>query len=64
MSFEEEEALFESFMEQAEKRQLLDTTELEKRYEEVVGHRIGSGQIYRVLQRHDWRKVMPQIKHP
>ena len=64
MSFQEEEALLEPFMAQAEKGQMLDTAELEKRYEEAVGHRIGSGQIYRVLQRHDWRKVMPRSKHP
>jgi len=29
-----------------------------------VGHRISSGQIYRVLHRHDWRKVMPRSRHP
>ena len=63
MSFQEE-ALLEPFMAQAEKGQMLDTAELEKRYEEAVGHRIGSGQIYRVLKRHDWRKVMPRSKHP
>ena len=64
MSFKEEEALLKPFMEQAEKGQMLDTAELETRYEEAVGHRIGSGQIYRVLRRHDWRKVMPRSKHP
>ena len=64
MSFQEEAALLEPFMSEAEKGQMLDTAELEKRYEEAVGHRIGSGQIYRVLQRHDWRKVMPRSKHP
>lgn len=64
MSYQEEEAMLEPFMAQAEKGQMLDTAELEKRYEEAVGHRIGSGQIYRVLQRHDWRKVMPRSKHP
>ena len=64
MSFEDEETLLEPFMQQAARGQLLDTAELEKRYEEAVGHRIGSGQIYRVLQRHDWRKVMPRSKHP
>ena len=61
---QEEAALLEPFMSEAEKGQMLDTAELEKRYEEAVGHRIGSGQIYRVLQRHDWRKVMPRSKHP
>ena len=64
MSFQEEEALLEPFKAQAEKGQMLDTAELEKRYEEAVGHRIGSFQIYCVLQRHDWRKVMPRSKHP
>lgn len=33
-------------------------------YEERVGHSIGSSQIYRVLERHGWRKVMPRSKHP
>ena len=33
-------------------------------YEEKVGHPIGNSQIYRVLHRHNWRKVMPRSKHP
>ena len=28
------------------------------------GHSIGSGQIYRVLERQGWRAVMPRSKHP
>lgn len=64
MSFQEEEELLEPYMEQAANGQMLDTAELEKQYEEAVGHRISSGQIYRVLQRHDWRKVMPRSRHP
>lgn len=64
MSFEEEEAFLEPFKEKAEKGQIVDTAEIEKRYEEAVGHSIGSGQIYRVLKRHGWRKVMPRSKHP
>ena len=64
MSFEEEDALLAPFVEQAENGKMLDTAELEKKYEEAVGHRISSGQIYRVLRRHGWRKVMPRSKHP
>ena len=64
MSFEEEEALLAPFVERAENGQILDTAELEKKYEEAVGHRIGNGQIYRVLRRHGWRKVMPRSRHP
>ena len=43
---------------------MLDIGEMEKAYAEKVGHSIGSGQIYRVLQCHGWRKVMPRSKHP
>ncbi len=30
----------------------------------TVGHSVGSGQIYYVLERHGWRKIMPRSKHP
>ena len=33
-------------------------------YIEKVGHSIGGSQIYRMLKRHGWRKVMPRSKHP
>jgi len=64
LSFEEETALLEPFMAQAEKGQMLDTAEVERRYEQAVGHKISSGQIYRVLWRHGFRKVMPRSRHP
>ena len=64
MSFEEEAALLEEYREKAEQGHMLDVRELERAYEEKVGHHIGSGQIYRVLKRHGWRKVMPRSKHP
>lgn len=64
MTAEEEAALLEPFRIQAEKGQMLSTAEIKSRYEEAVGHTIGSGQIYRVLERHHWRKVMPRSKHP
>ena len=56
--------LKEQYRQAAERGQMLDIGEMEKAYAEKVGHSIGSGQIYRVLQRHGWRKVMPRSKHP
>ena len=44
--------------------QLISIQAMERDYEERVGHPIGSGQIYRVLHRHGWRKVMPRSRHP
>lgn len=64
MSFEEEAELLEQFKQRAEQGQMLDIHEIENTYREKVGHNIGVAQIYRVLHRHGWRKIMPRSKHP
>lgn len=64
MSFEEEAALLSQFEEQAEKGQLIEISAIAAAYEEKVGHSIGGSQIYYVLARHGFRKVMPRSKHP
>ena len=48
----------------AEKGQIVETTKIKEEYEKRVGHKIGSGQIDRVLKRQGWRKVMPRSRHP
>lgn len=64
MSIEEETALLEQFQKQAERGQLLNIREIADAYEKAVGHPTGNSQVYRVLHRHGWRKVMPRSKHP
>jgi len=64
MSFEEEAVLLSGFKECAEKGQIVEVSEIKNAYEKKAGHTIGSSQIYRVLARHGWRKVMPRGKHP
>ena len=64
MTFEEEEALLEPFLKDAEAGKLIEVSEIKKKYEEAVGHTIGGSQIYYVLKRHGWRKVMPRSRHP
>ena len=64
MSYEEETALLEPFSKKAEAGQMVEVTEMETAYREAVGHSIGTAQIYYVLHRHQWRKVMPRSKHP
>ena len=64
MSIEQEAALLEKHREKAEQGHMLDVQELKRDYEREAGHPISSGQIYRVLQRHGWRKVMPRSAHP
>jgi transposase len=64
LSFEEEVELLKQFEEKANSGQIITVQEIENAYEEKVGHEIGSGQIYKVLKRHGWRKVMPRSQHP
>lgn len=64
MSIEDEAALLEPYRKRAEEGQVVELSEIEAAYEKAVGHTIGKGQIYRVLRRQGWRKVMPRSKHP
>lgn len=64
LTYAEEEEILKPFKEKADKGELVDVAEIAAVYVEKVGHSIGSGQIYRVLHRHGWRKVMPRGRHP
>ena len=64
MSAEEEAALLEPFQAEAENGQIVEVSKIKAQYEEAVGHSIGGSQIYYVLERNGWRKVMPRSKHP
>ncbi|MDD7306073.1 MAG: helix-turn-helix domain-containing protein [Peptoniphilaceae bacterium] len=64
MTFEEEEEFLKQFEEKAEKGQIVTAKEIEKAYIEKVGHSIGGSQIYYVLKRHGFRKIMPRSRHP
>ena len=64
MSIEEEAAILAPFKARAEKGELVEIGEIEVAYRNAVGHSIGTSQIYYVLHRHGWRKVMPRSRHP
>jgi len=64
MSLEEEKAFLETYKAQAAQGRIVEVGAIKKAYEEKVGHSIGGSQIYYVLRRHDWRKIMPRSQHP
>ena len=64
MSYEEEAALLKPFKKKAEAGQMVEISEIKAAYQEAVGHSIGTAQIYYVLHRHKWRKVMLRRRHP
>lgn len=63
LSYEEEEHLLEPFRKAAETGKIVSVKEIEAAYREAVGHSIGTSQIYYVLHRHGWRKIMPRSRH-
>lgn len=64
MSIEKEARFLEQFRAKAEQGHMLDIHEIRYAYEKKAGHRISCAQVYRVLHRQGWRKVMPRSKHP
>jgi len=66
LSFEEEAALLAPFKEAAARGQVVSVSDILAAYEEKIGRSVEKdhGRIYRVLARHEWRKVMPRSKHP
>jgi len=64
MTVTEEATLLDEFRKQAEDGKIIEVSDIKKAYQERVGHTIGGSQIYYVLARHEWRKVMPRSKHP
>lgn len=64
MSVAEEACILSPFKERAEKGELVEISEIAKAYQSAVDHPVSRGQIYFVLHRHGWRKVMPRSRHP
>lgn len=64
LSYAEEETLLAPFMAKAEKGQILIVSDIQKAYESKLGRVVPNSTIYRMLDRHNWRKVMPRPRHP
>ena len=64
MSFEEEAAILAPFIERAERGEMVDIKEIAAAYQKAVPHKISDTQIYHVLHRHGWRKIVPRSRHP
>jgi transposase len=64
LSYVEETALLEPFLREAEKGQILIVSDIHKAYEAAVGRTVPPSTVYRMLDRHNWRKVMPRPRHP
>ena len=61
---EEEEQFLAPFFARAEEGELTTTAEIWRAFESRIGHKVDDSTIYRLLNRHGWRKLMPRPRHP
>jgi len=64
MSLTEETEFINAFKKKAENGELVTVKEIKIAYCEKIGRKCGKGQIYRVLKRQGWRKIVPRKEHP
>ena len=64
MKLEDEQAFLSAWKVKAEQGQLVVVTPLHVALEEKLGRRVKPSLVYRLLDRHRWRKVAPDTRHP
>ena len=64
LTLSEEEEFLAPFFTQAESGQIATVSQIQRAYEAKVGHEVDESTIYRLLQRHRWRKLVPRPRHP
>ncbi|HHG84531.1 MAG TPA: hypothetical protein ENJ82_07270 [Bacteroidetes bacterium] len=64
LSVQEEKDFLAPFIAKALKGQIAVTAEIQQAYEEKIGKTVSKSVVYRLLKRHNWRKVAPCPQHP
>jgi transposase len=64
LSFEEESKLLAPFLGRATNGGILVVSEVHAAYEARIGKKVPPSTVYRLLARHEWRKIVPRPQHP
>jgi transposase len=64
MSWEEENAFLAPWLEKAQKGTLVVASPIREALSMLIGKPVKASVVYRMLERHDWRKVAPDTRHP
>ncbi|MFL5628075.1 MAG: winged helix-turn-helix domain-containing protein [Ktedonobacteraceae bacterium] len=64
LTLEEEQQFLSPFFARAESGEIATSAEIQQAFEARIGHEVDDSTIYRLLNRHGWRKLMPRPKHP
>jgi transposase len=64
MSMEQERAFLQPFFARAASGEIATAEQIQQAYEAEVKHPVHISTIYRLLDRHGWRKLVPRPRHP
>lgn len=64
LTFEEEKEFLSGFFEVASRGGILVVSDVRTALEEKLGHKVAETTVYRLLERHGWRKIVPRRRHP
>lgn len=64
LTYEEELEILDTFAEKAANGEIVAVQDIKAAFDEKRGKDTGRGYIYMLLERHNWRMVMPRGKHP
>jgi transposase len=64
MPLEDEQVFLAAWKPKAEQGQLVVVTPLRVALEQELGRQVKPSVVYRLLERHHWRKVAPDTRHP
>ncbi len=64
LSSSEEQNFMGGFIEKAQKGYIATASEIKQAYEQRIGKKVHKTTIYRLLDRNNWRKVVPLPHHP
>jgi transposase len=64
LTLEEERDFLQPFFERAAQGEIATAAQIKQAFEQKVGQEVHKTTIYRLLKRHQWRKLVPRPSHP
>jgi transposase len=64
MSEEQERSFLQPFFARAAHGEIATAEDIQRAFEAEVKHAVHISSIYRLLDRHGWRKLVPRPRHP
>jgi transposase len=64
MSVEQERSFLQPFFARVAQGEIATAEEIQRAFEAEVKHEVHISSIYRLLDRHGWRKLVPRPRHP